>query len=287
MSHGLDSAANQYGAALDPGTDQAIATGCAALAQRQCLAEQGGEGAGCDAGGAVFELRVEVVEVASFKVVVGVIGAGTAPGVQTVDAGLLAPLRDRLQVGRQCVQGGRVAHLDQQFRAADRGDLRRRGDGCCGDAEQMGRQRWCDGRLRHDLRRQAHEQVVAFARQCEGLAVQGGLDCQRRMGAGAREQAIGGGQGGVQAQWAAHVRVVEVDNGRDAVFLRWIDPDAGGVVFPREGLACVGVRWIVFDHQGRIAGACGGAEAAEGMDFHCFSFVSGSMMDHSGSRLSG
>lgn len=238
MSNRLNAAADQYGAVLDPGTDQAIVAGSAALADGQSAAEQDGEGAGRDAGGAVFEAWVEVVEVAAFEDVCICVAC---VDVQAVHAVFLAPLRDRFQVGRQRVQGGGVAHLHQQFRAADRGDLRCCDDGCRGNAEQACRKFGRECRLRGGLRRQADEQLFSLAGQGERLAVHGGLHRQWRVRAWLGEQPRGRSQRGVQAQGAARVRIVEVDDGGHAVFLRRIDPDAGGVVLAREGLACVGV----------------------------------------------
>ena len=78
------------------------------------------------------------------------------------------------------------------------------------------------------------------------------------------------------------VRLVTVDDRRDAAVLRRIDPSAAGVAFAGEGLACVGTGSIVLDHEGRIAGARGGA----GVDVHGLSLVR-ALDDVAGSSMAG
>ena len=80
------------------------------------------------------------------------------------------------------------------------------------------------------------------------------------------------------------MRIVEVDVGRAAALLRRVDPCAGGVALAGEGLAGVGAGSIVLDHEGRIAGAWGGAEAAQGRGCAWSPVHVRGWMDHGGIR---
>src|SRR5690348_9930368 len=98
-SHRFDGAADEDGTAFRARADQAIAARRAALAQPDAQAEQCRQRPGRDARRAVFQPRVEMVEVAAFERPV----VAPAPGVDAVDAGFLAPRGDALEVGREAV----------------------------------------------------------------------------------------------------------------------------------------------------------------------------------------
>lgn len=258
MSEAFHAPADEHGAVVDACVDHAIAARGPALVQRQAAPEQRAQGTGRDAGGAVFEARIEVIEVAAFELAVGAL----AVGVQAVHANALAPVDDGREIGCQGVQRGGVTHLDQQFRAADRGHARRRDRVRVRHGEQardqVGRQRGLDCRLR----RQAHEVRVVHAREFQLLGVHRSGHDERR--GAAREQRCRHRQRGMQAQGTARVRIIEVDD-RIGV----IEPHAGGVAFTGEGLARVrGRGGVGVDDEGRIAVARRGAKADQGVDGH-------------------
>ncbi|KAF1858517.1 hypothetical protein Lal_00015034 [Lupinus albus] len=242
--------------------DQAIAARRAALAQPEAQPQQRRQRARRHARRAVFQRRVEVVEVAALERAV----VAPAPGVDAVHANLVAPRGDAREVGCEAVQRVRIRHLDEQLGTADGRHARRRAQRRRRHAQQLRGGGRVDVRRRHRLRGEAHVIIVFRTHQFQHLPLE-----RRAHGEGDRvrrapEQDGRHGQRRVQAQRTAHVRVIKIH--RPRAVPGYVEIDAGRAARAGEGLACIRTLVFVLDDEGRVPRTWTGAEAAQRMDVH-------------------
>lgn len=96
---------------IHPRTDSGWAASRGSLQQRQRRPEYHRERSRCNPGGAVFESRIEVVEIAPLVTSIFQL----APGKKAAYPVCLAPVMNERQVGPQAVQSFDVRHLQQNF----------------------------------------------------------------------------------------------------------------------------------------------------------------------------